>query len=45
MFRQFLVGAAVSLCNIAIHALVMVVVVRVAQVAPLQADLRGNRCD
>jgi len=31
MLRQFLVGAAVSLCNIAIHALVMAMVVRVAR--------------
>jgi hypothetical protein len=31
MLRQFLVGAAVSTCNIMIHALVMTVVVRVAQ--------------
>ena len=31
MLRQFLVGAAVSICNIAIHALVMAAVVRVAQ--------------
>ena len=31
MLRQFLVGAAVSLCNIAIHALVMAAVVRVAR--------------
>lgn len=31
MLRQFLVAAAVSVCNITIHALVMTVVVRVAQ--------------
>lgn len=31
MLRQFLVGAGVSVCNIAIHALVMVMVVRVAR--------------
>jgi Ion channel len=31
MLRQFLVAAAVSVCNIAIHALVMTLVVRVAQ--------------
>ena len=31
MLRQFLVGAAASGCNIAIHALVMVVVIRVAR--------------
>ena len=30
MLRQFLVGAAVSVCNIVIHALVMTAVVRVA---------------
>ena len=33
MLRQFLVGGAVSLANIAIHALVMTIVVRVAQAA------------
>jgi hypothetical protein len=33
MLRQFLVGAAVSACNIMIHALVMAAVVRVAQMA------------
>lgn len=31
MLRQFLVGAAASGCNIAIHALVMVAVIRVAR--------------
>ena len=31
MLRQFLVAATVSVCNITIHALVMTVVVRVAQ--------------
>jgi hypothetical protein len=31
MLRQFLVGAAVSTCNIVIHALVMTVVVRVTR--------------
>jgi hypothetical protein len=31
MLRQFLVGGALSLCTIVIHALVMTVVVRVAQ--------------
>jgi len=30
MLRQFLVGGAVSVCNIAIHALIMTVVVRTA---------------
>jgi Ion channel len=33
MLRQYLVGAAVSVCNIAIHALVMVTVIRVARIA------------
>ena len=33
MLRQFLVGSAVSVCTIVIHALVTVAVVRVAQVA------------
>lgn len=33
MLRQFLVGAAVSVCNIVIHALVMAAVVRVARTA------------
>jgi hypothetical protein len=33
MLRQFLVGGVVSLCNILIHALVMMAVVRVAQAA------------
>lgn len=33
MLLQFAVGAAACICNIAIHALVMLVLVRVAQVA------------
>jgi len=33
MLRQYLVGAAVSVCNIAIHALVMVTVIRVTRIA------------
>jgi hypothetical protein len=33
MFRQFLVGSTVSLCNIVIHALVMTAVVRVMHAA------------
>jgi hypothetical protein len=37
MLRQFLVGAGVSICNIVIHALVMTVVVRVAQKASAMA--------
>ena len=31
MLRQFMVGGAVSVCNIAIHALVMAIIVRVAR--------------
>jgi hypothetical protein len=31
MLRQFLMGFAISVCNIVIHALVMAIVVRVAQ--------------
>src|SRR6476661_6621573 len=31
MLRQFLVGGAVSVCNIAIHALVMALIVQVAR--------------
>ena len=33
MLRQLLVGTAVSVCNIAIHAMVMVTVIRVARIA------------
>lgn len=33
MLRQYLVGAAASVCNIATHALVMVAVIRVARIA------------
>ena len=33
MLRQCLLGAAVSVCNIAIHALVTVIVIRVARIA------------
>jgi hypothetical protein len=42
MLRQFLIGAAVSVCNIAIHALVMTAVVRVAQVAGAQRTSRPS---
>ena len=37
MLRQFLVGTAVSLCNISIHAIVMVSVIRVARIASERA--------
>ena len=40
MLRQFLTGGAVSVCNIVIHALVMAVVVRAAQLAKVQASSR-----
>src|ERR1700755_2145965 len=33
MLRQYLVGAAASVCTIAIHALVMVAVIKVARIA------------
>ena len=33
MLRQYLVGAAASVCNIAIHALVMVIVIKAARIA------------
>jgi hypothetical protein len=33
MLRQYLVGAAASVCNIAIHALVMAAVIRVTRIA------------
>ena len=39
MLLQFVVGAAACICNIAIHALVMVVVVRVAQGAAATSRL------
>jgi polyferredoxin len=40
---QFLVGSAVSICNIAIHALVMTAVVRVSQIAAAKNALRSSR--
>jgi hypothetical protein len=39
MLLQFVVGAAACICNIAIHALVMLVVVRVAQGAAVTSRL------
>jgi hypothetical protein len=42
MLRQFLVGTAVSLCNIAIHAMVMVAVIQVARVAGERARSRQS---
>ena len=40
MLRQLLVGTAVSVCNIAIHALVMAAIMRVARIAGEQATSR-----
>ena len=40
MLRQYLVGAAASVCNIAIHALVMVAVIKVARVVDEWATTR-----
>jgi hypothetical protein len=40
MLRQLLVGSAVSICNIAIHALLMTAVVRVAQIPWVHTKLR-----
>jgi hypothetical protein len=40
MLRQFLVGAAVSACNIMIHAVVMAAVVRVAQAVAAKGTSR-----
>jgi hypothetical protein len=41
MLRQFLVGGGVSVLNIAIHALVMTIVVRVAQARGAETRLRS----
>ncbi len=42
MLRQYLVGAAASVCNIAIHALVMVAVIKVARFADELATSRQS---
>ena len=42
MLRQFLVGTAVSVCNIAIHAMVMVAVIQVARIAGESATSRQS---
>jgi hypothetical protein len=44
MLRQFLLGLAVSVCNIAIHAIVMATVLQVARLANERAR-RINRFD
>ena len=40
MMRQLLVGTSVSVCNIAIHAMVMVTVIRAARIADERATSR-----
>jgi Ion channel len=42
MLRQFLLGSAVSVCNIAIHAMVMVAVIQVARIASKSATSRQS---
>ena len=42
MLRQYLVGATASVCNIVIHALVMVVVIKVARIADELATSRQS---
>ena len=42
MLRQYLVGAAASVCNIAIYALIMVVVIRVTRVVDEWATERPS---
>jgi len=42
MLRQFLVGTAVSVCNIAIHAMVMAAVIRVVRIAGESATSRQS---
>jgi Ion channel len=42
MLRQLLVGTAVSVCNIAIHALVMAAIMRVARIAASRATSRPS---
>lgn len=41
MLRQFLVGGGISLLNIAIHAMIMTIVVQVAQAAGARKKLRS----
>jgi hypothetical protein len=42
MLRQYLVGAAASVCNIAIHALVMVAVIKVIRIVDEWATTRQS---
>ena len=42
MLRQFLIGTAVSVCNIAVHAMVMAAVIRVVHIADERATSRQS---
>mgnify|MGYP003694093413 CR=1 FL=1 len=42
MLRQFVLGIAISVCNIAIHAMVMVAVIRVARIVSESATSRRS---
>jgi hypothetical protein len=42
MLRQILVGSGISVCNIAIHAMVMVAVIRAARIAGQSATSRPS---
>jgi hypothetical protein len=42
MLRQFLMGGAISVCNIVIHALVMTAVVRASQATAVKVAARPN---
>jgi hypothetical protein len=42
MLRQYLMGAAVSVCNIAIHALVMAALIKVTRIASEMATSRQS---
>jgi Ion channel len=42
MLRQFLMGGAISACNIVIHALVMTAVVRASQATAVKVGARPN---
>jgi hypothetical protein len=42
MVRQFLMGGAISICNIMIHALIMTAVVRASQLTSEKAAFRPN---
>jgi hypothetical protein len=42
MLRQFIVGGGVSVCNIAIHALMMTIIVRVARTIGMKTTLNPS---